>query len=66
MRVTGAVPLALAVVLTVHLPGVEAKVLFSTSPATGARLLQEAFLVGNGRLGGMFSSKIVANLLRYL
>lgn len=33
----------------------EAKVLFSTSPASPNNLLQEGFLIGNGRLGGMFS-----------
>lgn len=32
----------------------EAKVLFSTSPASPNNLLQEGFLIGNGRLGGMF------------
>lgn len=32
--------------------GTQAKVLFSTSPASGQRLLQEGFLIGNGRLGG--------------
>jgi hypothetical protein len=34
--------------------GTEAKVLFSTSPASPNNLLQEGFLIGNGRLGGMF------------
>lgn len=34
-------------------PGTQAKVLFSTSPASAQRLLQEGFLIGNGRLGGM-------------
>lgn len=36
-------------------PGTEAKVLFSTSPAAPSRLLQEGFLIGNGRLGGRLS-----------
>ena len=33
----------------------QAKVLFSTSPASQYSLLQEGFLIGNGRLGGMFA-----------
>lgn len=33
--------------------GTQAKVLFSTSPASAGRILQEGFLIGNGRLGGM-------------
>jgi hypothetical protein len=49
----GGLPAVLAVVLEVLLPGIEAKILFSTTPANPANLLKEAFPVGNGQLGGM-------------
>ena len=46
---------ALGVVLLGLQSGIQAKVLFSTSPASQYNLLQEGFLIGNGRLGGMSS-----------
>jgi hypothetical protein len=49
------VSVALVVVLAALQSGTQAKVLFSTSPASQYNLLQEGFLIGNGRLGGMFS-----------
>lgn len=63
MRVGGAVPVALAVTLSVLLPGVQAKVIFSTSPANAANLLREAFPVGNGQLGGQCTQCYINQLL---
>jgi hypothetical protein len=40
-------------VLAVLQSGTQAKIIFSTSPASANKLLQEGFLIGNGRLGGM-------------
>jgi hypothetical protein len=52
MRVVGAVAAALVVTLSGLLPRVHGKLIFSTSPATAQNLMQEAFPVGNGKLGG--------------
>jgi hypothetical protein len=52
MRVIGVAPVAALLLSGLH-HGVVAKVIFSTSPANPVNLMQEAFPVGNGRLGGM-------------
>jgi hypothetical protein len=46
--------ITLVVVLAALQSGAQAKILFSTSPASPSNLLQEGFLIGNGRLGGTF------------
>lgn len=51
----------LVVVLAALQSGAQAKVLFSTSPASPSNLLQEGFLIGNGRLGGTFYGRRVTN-----
>lgn len=53
MRLSNTGFVALAVALTIQVLETQARVIFSSSPATGANLLSEAFLVGNGKLGGI-------------
>jgi len=59
-------------VLAVLQSGSQAKIIFSTSPASANKLLQEGFLIGNGRLGGMqfcnqlLSSWVLKLLQRFL